>query len=233
MFGQGASVFRLNFRDHGDSHHLNEDIFLATRFDEVMDAAVQIAAREADRPVYIIGYSMGGNFALRIARTLKRQPIPNLAHIFSISPVIDPWPAAPLVDQGRLISRYFYKKLTTSLRKKQALFPDHYDFSELLAQKTVMGISERMLPKYSGYPDTESYFNGYKIAPNDLADCETPVSIIMSRDDPIIPAESVDALSLSLAVRDIRLDYGGHNGFFQSLSGPTWYDDYISSIIFG
>ena len=32
MYHQGASVFRLNYRDHGDSHDLNEGLFYSTLF---------------------------------------------------------------------------------------------------------------------------------------------------------------------------------------------------------
>ena len=232
FYDMGCSVFRLNFRDHGPTHHLNEDIFLATRFAEVFSAVQQICALEPQRKVYMAGFSMGGNFALRVARETIKTPIENLAHIFSISPVIDPWPAAPLVDQGVLISRYFLKKLKKSMRAKQAAFPHLHDFTKALEMKTVMDISKEILPKYSGLDDIEDYFNGYRIEPQDLAACAVPTSIIMAKDDPIVQAEAIDVLKLSAVCRNIRLDYGGHNGFFQSVLGPTWYDDYMRAIIF-
>jgi len=233
FYARGCSVFRLNFRDHGPTHHLNEDIFLATRFKEVFSAVQQICALEPERHIYIAGFSMGGNFALRVARETVQTPIDNLAHIFSISPVIDPWPAAPLVDKGVLISRYFLKKLRRTMRNKQAAFPHLHDFTRALKMKTVMEISQEILPKYSGLDDLETYFNGYRIEPDDLALCPVAISIIMAEDDPIVPPNAIDTLNLNALARDIRLDYGGHNGFFQSVLGPTWYDDYMRAIIYG
>ena len=41
----GFEVVRLNFRDHGDTHHLNEEIFHSNRLDEVVNAAVDVARR--------------------------------------------------------------------------------------------------------------------------------------------------------------------------------------------
>ena len=41
-------------------------------------------------PAFIVGFSLGGNFALRIARRCRREPIDNLRHVFCISPVLDP-----------------------------------------------------------------------------------------------------------------------------------------------
>ncbi len=234
LYDQGCSVFRLNFRDHGNTHHLNEDIFLATRFDEVFEG-VRHAAQLADgAPVYLTGFSLGGNFALRVARALKHRSIDNLVHIFAISPVIDPWAAAPLVDtSGWLIQRYFKKKLIATMTKKQQLYPQLHDFSYALSCDTIMEMSQDILPKYSGYPDLQSYFTAYGIRSDDLIDCETPISLIMANDDQIVPAAHIDDLNLPETCRDIRLAYGGHNGFFQSLTGPTWYDEYITKIILG
>ncbi|RBG19847.1 alpha/beta hydrolase, partial [Xanthomonas oryzae pv. oryzae] len=39
VLGLGYQVFRLNFRDHGGTHHLNVDLFHSDRIDEVVNAA--------------------------------------------------------------------------------------------------------------------------------------------------------------------------------------------------
>jgi len=233
VYNQGASVFRLNYRDHGDSHHLNEGLFYSTLFNEVFDAVKQAAELAKGAPVYIVGFSLGGNFALRIARSLRDLTIKNLEHIFAISPVADPWGAAPLVDLNFIYRWYFLKKWTGSLRKKQELFPHLYDFDHILAEKKVLDITEKLLPAYSEYKTMESYFNAYRVDPHDLAYCPVPISIITSSDDAIIPEEDIEKLVLNKNARRIVHDYGGHNGFFQSLRGPTWYDDYMSELIFG
>jgi len=233
LYDQGASIFRLNYRDHGDSHHLNEGLFFSTLFNEVFDAVKQAADLADDAPVYIVGFSLGGNFSLRIARSLRDLSIRNLEHIFAISPVVDPWAAAPLVDMNYLYRRYFLKKWSRSLRKKEKLYPELYDFEPILKTNRVLHITEAILPLYSDYPTMESYFNAYRVDPHDLKTCPVPISIITAADDGMIPEEDIMKLELNSNARRIILDHGGHNGFFQSLTGPTWYDDYISEIIFG
>jgi len=42
LFAQGFSVFRLNLRDHGESHHLNEELFHSCRLNEVLGAVRKI-----------------------------------------------------------------------------------------------------------------------------------------------------------------------------------------------
>ena len=232
MYNQGASVFRMNYRDHGDTHALNEGIFLSTNFNEVFDAVKQAAELADGAPVYIVGYSLGGNFALRIARSLRDLTIKNLNHIFAISPVVDPWAAAPMVDVNPMYRRYFLKKWTASLRKKEAIFPELYDFEPSLKMNRVLAITEDVIPTYSDYPDMESYFNAYRVDPHDLKTCPVPISIVTAADDGIIPPDDILKLDLNDNARRIIHDHGGHNGFFQSLTGPTWYDDYISDIVF-
>jgi len=231
LYDHGYSVFRLNFRDHGDSHHLNEGLFHGPQFDEVMDG-VRYACGLEDAPAYVTGFSLGGNFALRVVRAAKTAPIDNLAHVFAICPVINPLKASPIGDENPLIRRYFVKKLGKSLAKKQALYPHIYDFSEALKQKTIMGISTRLIEDYlTEFPDKESFLNAYRIWPDDLADAQTPFTIITSLDDPVVPAEHLNEISISSHGRIMRLKYGGHNGFFDSLTGPTWYDRYIVSVL--
>ena len=232
LYDQGASVFRLNYRDHGDTHALNEGLFYSTLFNEVFEAVKQAANLASDTPVYIAGFSLGGNFSLRIARSLRDLSIKNLKHIFAISPVVDPWGAAPLVDKNLLFRHYFLKKWTASLKKKQALFPHLYDFKEVLSEKKVLSITAKLIPEYSDYPDMESYFNAYRVDPHDLMACPVPISMITAQDDGMIPAEDIMGLKINDNARRIVHKHGGHNGFFQSLKGPTWYDDYISNIMF-
>src|SRR4249919_1194330 len=88
---RGFAVFRLNFRDHGDSHHLNEALFHSNRIDEVVHAACDVSRKllPAGSPLVAAGYSLGGNFALRLA---LRAPAAGLAlaRVAAVCPVLDP-----------------------------------------------------------------------------------------------------------------------------------------------
>jgi len=73
----GYDVFRLNLRDHGPGLHvnpyaLNPGLFLGTLIDETATAVQRVAEMAGDRPFYIVGASMGGSFALRLAIRLTR-----------------------------------------------------------------------------------------------------------------------------------------------------------------
>ena len=76
LLEQGFDVVRLNFRDHGNTHHLNPGIFHSCRIDEVVHAAADVAQRFAGLPMVAAGYSLGGNFVLRLALHAPAAGVP-------------------------------------------------------------------------------------------------------------------------------------------------------------
>ena len=66
LLADGFDIFRLNLRDHGDTYQLNRELFHSARMDEVLDAARAAQALEPALPLLAVGFSLGGNFALRI-----------------------------------------------------------------------------------------------------------------------------------------------------------------------
>ena len=75
FYNRGFSVCRLNLRDHGESHHLNEGLFHGALLEETFDAVNTVARTSQNLPVYLLGFSMGANFALRIAIKHAQTPI--------------------------------------------------------------------------------------------------------------------------------------------------------------
>ncbi len=225
----GYNVFRLNFRDHGGTHHLNKGLFYSTLLDEVYDALIQAARMISEQPVFLCGFSLGGNFALRIARKYSRslQNGIDLRHILAISPVLNPSHATDAIDQHPMIRRYFMKKWQRSLNIKQRLFPEQYDFKDILALSTIRQMTGALLARYSHYSSTEEYFAGYTISNPQLQEIRIPTTLVTSKDDPMIPVWDFYSVLPGRYIRLIIHSYGGHNGFLKNFRGQTWYEDYM------
>jgi len=193
---------------------------------------IQTARSVGDNPIYLCGFSLGGNFALRIGRKWSLSPPPgiDLRHIAAISPVIDPAKATDEIDKHPLIRCYFMRKWRRSLLKKQQLFPKYYDLDDVCALKTVRQMTEKLLARYSPYSTADEYFAGYTIHSHDLESLAVPTTIITASDDPILPVSDYHALSLGQRMRMIIHDYGGHNGFIRNFAGKTWYESYLSKV---
>lgn len=89
LLAEGWDVFRLNFRDHGDTHHLNAEMFHSCRLDEVVGALQEVARRFAPRPMAVAGFSLGGNFALRVALRAPAAGLP-LSYALAVCPALHP-----------------------------------------------------------------------------------------------------------------------------------------------
>jgi predicted alpha/beta-fold hydrolase len=228
FYRQGYDIFRLNLRDHGNSHHLNEGLFNSSLIEETHRAVQNIADTQGNFPVFIVGFSLGGNFAMRMALRHARHPIRNLRHVFAISPVLDPRKSTDAMDRGFFLYRsYFLKKWKQSLRKKQTLFPHLYDFTDLMKCKTLMEITERILPRYSSYPTPQEYFQTYTLSGRRFSELSVPLLVLTAADDPIIPVEDFHELEGNQNLHIHVERHGGHCGFLQNYRLQAWSQDLI------
>ncbi len=227
LYANGYDIFRLNFRDHGDSHHLNKGIFYAVLLEEVYQAVMQAAGFSGGRPVFLIGFSLGGNFVLRILKKCVNVPIKNLCHAVSISPVLNPQKSTANIDRITYIRKYFLAKWRRSLTKKQALFPNLYDFSDVMGVKTIQALTDALLEKYSDFPTAQAYFDAYSVMGPAIAEVHTPTTIVTAEDDPIIPINDFYDLKLNKHIRLVIHPHGGHNGFIAGFNLQSWYETMI------
>lgn len=230
FYDRGYSVFRLNLRDHGSSHHLNTGLFFGSLFQEVFEAVSHAARLEPDRPFFMVGFSLGGNYILRLAIQADKRPIPNLAHGVAISPVIDPAQATRLIDARPSFRYYFLRKWRKSLVKKQAVFPGKYDFKDIYELDSIYDITAILLKRYSRFRDPSEYFDSYTISNEALANIGVPTTVISAKDDPIIPGDDFRGIRFNGNPRLVMPDHGGHNGFFESLDLRVWYQPLIHGI---
>ena len=209
----GYDVVRLNLRDHGRTHHLNKGIFYATLIEEVHAATQQVGLLAAGRPFHLVGASLGGSFAVRIALRHARNPIPNLRLALAINPVLNPKRTSFLLDDHLLLRNYFRSCWLDSLRKKQALFPDLYDFAPLASISTIREMSDWVIRNMTTFSDVDEYLNAYAVRPMEFNDLTVPLSILTAANDPLIPPQDIAALPSNPFLQVNILPYGGHVGF--------------------
>ncbi|GMU42598.1 MAG: alpha/beta fold hydrolase [Xanthomonadales bacterium] len=227
LLAAGFDVFRLHFRDHGDTHHLNEDLFHSCRIAEVVGAVRAVQQRFAPRRLLVAGFSLGGNFALRIALRAPAAGI-ELAGALAVCPPINPAASLQQIEEAPwMYERYFIAKWTDSLRRKQALFPQRYDFSAWLKKPTLRDLTTRLVEQYSGYASLAAYFDGYSITGERLAGLRVPATIVTAKDDPVIPVGDYHGLGVSPSTEVILTEHGGHCGFIENWRLKSWIEDLL------
>jgi len=217
LFARGFSVIRLNLRDHGDTAHLNEDMFHSARTTEVVDAVRQIE-RMVSGPAGVAGFSLGGNFALRIARDTGLPAV-------AICPAIDPPASMISIDSGFAAYRLFFLlKWQRALKQKELAFPHRYEFARARQLNTVTDLTELFVREHTDYPDTDSYLAAYTLTGDTLRDTEA--TVIYAEDDPVIPAAGF--AQLPAGIETVASRHGGHCAFIRDIRQPTWVDEYLA-----
>jgi uncharacterized protein len=224
LFERGFEVVRLNLRDHGDTHHLNRELFHSCRLPEVVGAIHNIQRIFRGKPLNLVGFSLGGNFVLRVAAQAGEANL-DIARVIAVSPVLDPGATLIALEQGMPgYQLYFVRKWMRSLLKKQAVWPADYDFHEIGRLANLRRMTAELIRHFTEFPSLDDYLNGYSITEGRLARLEVPATIITSLDDPIIPAHSLERLARPPCLQLTVTRFGGHCGFLERFTGPSWVE---------
>lgn len=224
LFDRGFDVIRLNMRDHGETHHLNRDLFHSCRLSDVVGALRAIQSMFPGRGLNLAGFSLGGNFMLRAAAVAGEAGL-HIARVVAVSPVLDPGETLIALEQSFPgYQLYFVRKWMRSLLKKQAVWPDHYDFREIGRMADLRRMTAELVREFTDFPSLEDYLNGYSITGSRLEPLKVPARIFTSLDDPIIPAHSLQRLARAASLQLTVTRHGGHCGFLDRLSGPSWVE---------
>ena len=127
--------------------------------------------------------------------------------------MIDPLTSTRLIDRITMVKHYFMRHWKSSLVRKQALFPDCYDFGDMLRMRTCMDMTEALIVRYLPYRDAADYFGRYTLTQKVFAAIGLPLYIITSEDDPVIPVRDFHGATLNANTRLIVERYGGHCGY--------------------
>jgi uncharacterized protein len=220
----GYDVFRLNFRDHGATHRLNEGLFHSCRLDEVARAVAEVAFRHPAPRLVLVGYSLGGNFALRVAAHAPQMGL-RVDRVVAVCPVLRPHSTMQALESGLFVYRsYFLRRWRRSLLAKAAAFPKLYDFGKLERFPTLTATTAFFVERYTEFPSLDAYLDGYSLTGNTLAGLTVPSRLILADDDPVIPSADLAHVARSDALEITMVPRGGHCGFVESFLLRSWLD---------
>jgi predicted alpha/beta-fold hydrolase len=224
LFDAGFDVFRLNFRDHGESYELNRELFHSCRIDEVVGAVQRIIAAHPARRTFLVGHSLGGNFALRVAARARAAGF-GLTKAVAICPVLRPHNTMRALEEGLWIYReYFLRRWRRSLLAKAACFPELYEFGDLRRFPTLTATTAFFVTHYTSFADLDAYLNGYAITGDALRGLDVPSRLIAAADDPVIPIDDLRDVATSDALRITVYPHGGHCAFLEDYRLRSWTD---------
>jgi predicted alpha/beta-fold hydrolase len=225
LYARGYDIVRLNLRDHGHTQELNQGLFHSCRLSDVTGALRAIADRCARQPLYLAGFSLGGNFLLRAC---AEPALPaSVRGVVAISPVLEPAHTLRALERGwPVYHKYFVHHWSRSLRRKQRLWPGTYNFKELLRTKSLRVMTDALVRECTDFADSACYLDGYSITGARLQTLGVPARILIADDDPMIPPADQDRLAPTPCLRITRTIHGGHCGFLTGLLKPAYSDHF-------
>ena len=232
LLDAGIDVFRLNMRDHGDTHHLNREIFNSTLVQEVMEAIEDLQQRFTYSSYVLGGFSLGGNFSCRVAAMAHDHRI-RLDKVVAFCPVLHANNSNTVLNDRKnwIYGLYFVRKWKKSLRKKLEHYPE-YEYGDILDEmKSLDDMNHRLIPVYTQFPDVYEYFDAYAITGDVMTDTICRCYLHFARDDMIIPHEDIEHLADNDRLHITVTDHGGHCGFLMNWQLDSWQDQRMLELI--
>lgn len=219
LYRAGHEIFRITYPDHGGTHDLNEAAFHFGMLDKMAEAIHRVAGSIRTRPLYVVGFSMGGNVALNLAC----RGLAGLRAVCAVSPAFDFGRAISALESS-FFHRFFLGSWKASLVRKQALFPRHHDFATVQSAASVSEVARDLLSRSGDTRSFEEYTARYSLTADRLRQLTVPAHVLASLDDPIVGRTDYSAFegvpNLFLNVQD----RGGHVGFVRRPWGETYYE---------
>ena len=146
-------------------------MFHSNRIDEVVHAACDVAQRFPRRPLAVAGYSLGGNFALRLALRAPAAGL-QLAHVAAVCPVLDPARTMDAMEHGLPLYLLVLPAQVARLAgsASASCFPSTHrpSTTEVLGLR-MRPLTQWLVERHTDFGTLERYFDGYSIAGERLA----------------------------------------------------------------
>ncbi|ADV48530.1 alpha/beta hydrolase fold protein [Cellulophaga algicola DSM 14237] len=184
---------------------------------EDLDAVIQhILTNKSYDEIYIKGFSLGGNLALKYLGE-KREIPKAVKGAVAVSVPCDLYSSLKqlLLPKNRLYAARFKKHLVEKLRVKQELFPNEISDKDIASIKTLKDLDDIYTSRAHGFTDAIDYYTKSSCLPF-LPNIKIPTLIINSKNDsflgpecyPYTEAEENKNLFLETP------NFGGHVGFY-------------------
>ena len=229
LYAHDLDIARLNMIDHGGTASLNQRLFRADEADQHAASALRALAERCERPLHVIGFSLGGNIALRtLIRLTAANKADTIASLMVVSPSLYPPDTAATIANGpRILRHYFSGKSRALLQAKQTSFPEHYDFSEVLSAPDMKQADERLIRQYLKM-EPDAFHASCAVTSQDLKCVHTPTLILSAKDDPCVPYRHAEKLRQDMSshphLRMKLTEYGGHCGYLRDYRLRSWAD---------
>ena len=183
--------------------------------------------RAAGPPMFLIGYSLGGNVALKLTGELGEEARDLLAGVCAVSVPIDLAACAAALERpsNYLYQDRFVRRLKDRIRRRHTQAPHLYTLEHLPKIRTITDFDNCYTAPLFGFGTAANYFRTQS-SNQFLERIRIRTLVVQAKDDPLIPFEVFDhpAFSQNPHLRLEAVEHGGHLGFLSRRPPRFWLD---------
>lgn len=215
----GYAVHRMNLRGCGASRDVCEAFYHAGL---TADAAHLVRKLQENQSVWLIGYSLGGNVALKLAGELGPEGSKLLRGVIAVSAPVDLAACVQAMEapENRFYDRRFVRQMVRRIGRDRGFALD--------GVRSVREFDDRVTAPHFGFRDAWDYYRTQS-AVHVLDRICVSTLIVSAADDPLVPAGIFEHPSiLSNPHLNLRLvPHGGHLGFIARWKPRLWLDEFL------
>jgi predicted alpha/beta-fold hydrolase len=220
----GYTLHRLNLRGCGGTEQLAKTAYHAGLTGDLL-AVLRALFEESPSPIWLVGFSLGGNLVAKLAGELGDDGPALLAGVCAASAALDLGACARRINQpdNRLYEYRFLFKM-----RARARLVWHSTSADLRGLRSVIDIDDHITAPNFGFRDAEEYYTTQS-ALQLLERIRVPTLFIASKDDTFIPFSIYDhpVFRQNPYLELLATEHGGHLGFIARGQPRLWLDHAI------
>lgn len=205
LYQKGYRAIRFNMRSCGSGRGLAKLPYHGGLTDDVRYAVKVFKEEMPSSPITIVGYSLGGNIALKLASELGEAESDLVESTIAVCPPVNLAETAEIMARptNQIYNRYYMHHLAKATKEwtEGKLFSTIYEFDNIVTAPR-WGFESPA----AYYKDSSSY--------DKLTKIRYPCHILLAADDPFINFRTCADSERSEAVKVWVSEHGGHMGFF-------------------
>jgi hypothetical protein len=232
---RGWATHRFNMRGCGGTDELAVTGYHAGQTGDLL-AVLRERRRASALPIFVIGFSLGGNVTLKLAGELAESARELVTGVCAVSTPIDLAACVAALGQPRnfIYQGRFLDRLKDRIRRKNRQAPDVYTLEHLPKIKTIEDFDDHYTARLFGFGTAANYFRTQS-SNQFLERIRVPTLLVQAKDDPLIPFRVYEhpAISGNPDLTLLAVEHGGHLGFLARGKDRFWLDGTVLDWIEG
>jgi predicted alpha/beta-fold hydrolase len=221
----GYAMNRFNMRSCGPGMATEcPTLYNGGLTDDLM-ALLRTYESEGRTPVYLVGFSLGGNVVLKLAGELGKRASRYVTAVCAVSTPIHLGKSAERI--GRLDNRIYERRFLRRMIER-LMATGKYTQRDFSGVNSIVSIDDKITAPFFGFRGAQHYYETQS-ATQFLDSITVPTLLIQAKDDTFIPFEIFKhpALQTNPNLTLIATERGGHLGFIARRKPRFWVDGQI------